>query len=418
MQGMKRAYEALLNEYLRKFPVVAILGPRQCGKTTLLGTLPKSWKHFDLERTSDYQIVANDPELFLRLNPHQVAIDEAQMLPALFAALRVAIDARRDEAGRFVITGSSSPNLLKSVSESLAGRVAMIEMAPLAWSEIYAQRRGAGGAGHKTSFATLLSDGKAKARDFEVLKPRADLQAVHNYWFRGGYPEPWIKNTERFRSLWMDQYTRTYVMRDVARLFPGLDQGKFRLFLQMLGGLSGSVINYSDVARALGVSSPTVRDYFEIAHGTFLWRRVPVYEKNAIKRLVKHPKGHLRDSGLLHHFLRLPDVQALLGHPQVGRSWEGMVTEEILRQLTCQGASFDYFFYRTAAGAEVDLVLEGDFGLVAVEIKHAQAVSGHDLRSLREFVREHKCHLGLVINNDQSPRLYDENIVGLPFACL
>jgi hypothetical protein len=412
---MKRAYEALLDEYLRDFPVVAIIGPRQCGKTTLLGTLPKPWKYFDLERTSDYQIAAHDPELFLRLNPQQVAIDEAQMLPDLFPALRVAVDAQRQQTGRFVITGSSSPNLLQSISESLAGRVAMIEMAPLAWSEIYARREGLG---HKTSFAALLTDRKAKAGDFEALQPRADLQAVHRYWFRGGYPEPWIKNTERFRTLWMDQYTRTYVMRDIARLFPGLDHGKFRLFLQMLGGLSGSVINYSDVARALGVSAPTVRDYFEIAHGTFLWRRVPVYEKNTIKRVVKHSKGHLRDSGLLHHLLRLPDVQALLGHPQVGRSWEGMATEEILRQLTCQGASFDYYFYRTAAGAEVDLVLEGDFGLIAVEIKHTQAVDGRDLRSLREFVKEHKCRLGLVINNDQRPRLYDEDIVGLPFACL
>lgn len=412
MHGMKRAYESLLREYLRVFPAVAILGPRQCGKTTLLGTLPKNWKRFDLERTSDQQLVASDPELFLRLNPHQVAIDEAQMLPDLFPALRVAIDAQRKQTGRFVITGSSSPNLLKSVSESLAGRVAMIEMAPLAWSEIYAQQ------GHTPSFASLLIDRKAKLRDFEALKPRADLKAVHSYWFRGGYPEPWVKGGDRFRSLWMEQYTRTYLMRDVARLFPGLEHSKFRLFLQMLGGLSGSVINYSDVARALGVSSPTVRDYFEIAHGTFIWRRIPAYEKNAIKRIVKHPKGHLRDSGLLHHLLRLPDVESLLGHPQIGRSWEGMVTEEILRQLTCQGTGFDYYYYRTAAGAEVDLVVEGDFGLIAVEIKHAQTVGGHDLRPLRDFVKEHKCRLGLVINNDQVPRLYDENIVGLPFACL
>jgi predicted AAA+ superfamily ATPase len=409
---MKRAYEAVLREYLRVFPAVAIIGPRQCGKTTLLGTLPSSWKRFDLERASDQQIVANDPELFLRLNPHRVAVDEAQLLPGLFPALRVAIDARRQQNGRFVITGSSSPDLLRSTSETLAGRIGIIEMAPLAWSEVHASH------GSGPSFAALLTDRKTKPRDFEALKPHGDLKAVHNYWFRGGYPEPWVKGTERFRSLWMDQYTRTYLMRDVARLFPGLDHDKFRLFLQMLGGLSGSVINYSDVSRALGVSAPTVRDYFEIAHGTFIWRRIPAYEKNAIKRVVKHPKGHLRDSGLLHYLLRLPDVESLLGHPQVGRSWEGMVTEEILRQLTCQGTGFDYYYYRTAAGAEVDLVLEGDFGLIAVEIKHAQAVSGHELRPLREFVKEYKCRLGLVINNDQTPRLYDENVVGLPFACL
>jgi hypothetical protein len=186
----------------------------------------------------------------------------------------------------------------------------------------------------------------------------------------------------------------------------------------MLGGLSGSIINYSDVARALGASSPTVRDYFEIAHGTFIWRRLPPYERNAIRRIVKHPKGHLRDSGLLHFLLRVPGVNALLGHPQVGRSWEGMVTEEIIRQLTCAGASFDSYFYRTSAGAEIDLVLEGDFGLVPIEIKHTQSVDDRKLRSLKEFVRERGCRLGLVINNDRTVRLLAERIVAVPFSHL
>lgn len=410
MQGMKRAYEPLLREYLAAFPCVGIIGPRQCGKTTFLETLPADWKRFDLERASDFRAIADDPELFLRLNPRQVAIDEAQLFPGLFAALRVAIDADRKRPGRFVITGSSSPDLLKSVSESLAGRIGIIEMAPLAWSEVHPPKG--------PSFASLLADRKAAAADFVALKPRADLKAVHDYWFRGGYPEPWLKGPGRFRELWMDQYVRTYLYRDVARLFPGLDQNKFRLFLQMMGGLSGTIINYSDVARALGISAPTVRDYFEIAHGTFVWRRLPPYEKNAVKRIVKHPKGHLRDSGLLHYLLRIPDVRALTGHPQVGRSWESMVIEEILRQLTCAGASFDPYFYRTAAGAEVDLVLEGDFGLVPVEIKHTQTLDPRKLVSLKDFVRERRCRMGLVINNDHAPRLYDENIVGVPFACL
>ena len=412
MIGMKRAYAYLVAERLRDFPCVAIVGPRQCGKTTLLATLPKQWKRFDLEQSGDYRMIAEDPELFLRLNPECVAIDEAQLLPALFPALRIAIDAQRQRRGRFVITGSSSPALLRSVTESLAGRVAMIEMAPLAFSEIHARpARG-------PSFAALLGDRRARAAEWEALPPRADLQAVHDYWFRGGYPEPWVRGTAHFRSVWMEQYARTYLMRDVARLFPGLDHDRFLLFLQMLGGLSGSIVNYSDTARALGVSAPTVRDYFEIAHGTFVWRRIPAYEKNPLRRVVKHPRGHLRDSGLLHHLLRVADVTSLLGHPQAGRSWEGMVTEELIRQLTFQGAGFDYYYYRTAAGAQVDLVLEGDFGLIAVEIKHTQSIRSYDLRSLRDFVRERHCRLGLVINNDLHSRRYDEDIIGVPFACL
>ncbi len=411
MQGMKRFYKTLLDEYLSNFACVAIVGPRQCGKTTFLGELGKQWKRFDLERASDTQIIAHDPDLFFRLNPRQVAIDECQLLPALFPALRVAIDETRNETGRFVITGSSSPDLLKSISESLAGRIGIIEMAPFAWAEVYPVT--------ETPFARVLMDRQAQAADFlDVLRPRGDLQSVHDYWFRGGYPEPWIKGSDRFRQLWMDQYTRTYLERDVGRLFPGLDQQKFRLFLRMLGGLSGSIINYSEVGRSLGVSAPTARDYFKIADGTFIWRHVPSYTRSAMKRVVRHPKGFVRDSGLLHYLLRIPDIDALLGHPQAGRSWEGMVTEEIIRQLSSQGGGFDVYFYRTAAGAEIDLILEGDFGLIPVEIKHSQTVEPRELRVLSEFIRERSCRFGLVINNDLAPRRYTENIVGVPFSHL
>ncbi|MFB3893142.1 MAG: ATP-binding protein [Phycisphaerae bacterium] len=408
---MKRAYEPLLKEYLKAFPCVGVIGPRQCGKTTLLGSLPKAWRRFDLERAADHQVIAHDPELFLRLHPRQVAIDEAQFLPELFPALRVAIDAMRREPGRFIVTGSSSPRLLKSISETLAGRIGIIEMAPFAWSEVHRAKG--------PTLASLLADRKSTASDVAgAIRPRGTVVQAHDYWFRGGYPEPWIRRTVKFRNLWMDQYFRTYLFRDVARLFPGLDEAKFRLFLQMLGGLSGSIINYSDVARSLGVSYPTVRDYIEIAHGTFVWRRLPPYEKSAMKRIVKHPKGHLRDSGLLHHLLTVPNLEALLAHPQAGRSWEGMVTEEICRQLTCHGASFDSYYYRTSAGAEVDLVLEGDFGLVPVEIKRSQAVEPREIRALGDFVAERGCRMGIVVNNDQSPRLYARNIVGVPFTHL
>ena len=411
MQVMNRAYSALLQEYLKTFPCVGIIGPRQCGKTTFLETLPKAWKRFDLERGSDFQVISDDPDLFLRLNPDRIAIDEAQDLPGLFPALRVAIDADRSKVGRFVITGSSSPDLLSSISETLAGRIGVIEMAPFSWAETQAHQ--------EPSTVAMIVDRTITANDLaQVSAGHGDLKAVHDYWFRGGYPEPWLKKSDRFRNLWMDQYVRTYLYRDVGRLFPGLDQNKFRLFLQLLSGLSGAVLNYSHVARSLGVSQPTARDYFAIAHGTFLWRQVPAFEKNAVKRIVKHPRGYLRDSGLLHHLLRIPDRDALLGHPQMGNSWEGMVIEELIRQLNCLGVSFGYYYYRTAAGAEVDLILEGDFGLIPVEIKHTQSVSRRELRPLRNFITERGCRFGLVINNDSSARLYDDKIIGLPFACL
>lgn len=405
---LPRAVVPLLDEYLATFPCVAILGVRQCGKTTLLGTLPKEWKVFDLERRTDHTLVARDPDTFLRLYPRQVAIDEAQLLPEIFAALRVAIDEHRPEKGRFVITGSSSPELLTAISESLAGRVGIIELSPFSFAEVTRTVE-------RDSLLARLSHRRAKPVDLiDGLTPRGELDAVHDFWFRGGFPEPWLTPGDRFRSRWMEQYVQSYLYRDIKRLFPGLDEVRFRRFLELLAGLSGRILNYAETARALAVSQPTARDYFDIAHGTFVWRRLPAFSRDSVKRLVKHPRGYLRDSGLLHALLRIPDLEALLSHPQAGASWEGMVVEEILRQLAARGVGADASFYRTSAGAEVDLVLEGDFGLVAIEVKHSSTIAPRDLRTMRDFLDEQKGRLGIVVNTDTEPRLLDERIVGVP----
>lgn len=409
---MKRAYESLLKSYLAIFPCVALIGVRQCGKTTLLDILPESWKHFDLERRADLELVSRDPDMFLRLNPRQVAIDEVQVLPDLFPALRVAIDDHRRERGRFVITGSSSPSLLRSVSESLAGRVGFIEMAPFSWEEVTET------VGRDSFFNRLLNRNCSPQDLIEGLTPRGDLALAHEFWFRGGYPEPWLNPGDTFRAHWTEQYVQSYLFRDVKRLFPGLDELRYRRFLELLGGLSGRIINFAEVARSLGVSQPTARDYFEIAHGTFIWRTIPAYTHDTLKRVVKHPRGYIRDTGLLHTLLHIPDADGMLTHPQMGSSWEAMVVEEVLRRMNAIGVGYQYAYYHTGGGAEVDLIVEGIFGLIAMEIKHTSTVGGRDLRSLRDFVVAHKARLGVVINNDVAPRLYENEIVGLPFTYL
>ena len=406
---MKRHAFPLLQELLGLFPCVALLGVRQCGKTTLLRELPPDWRRFDMEKLADHEAIARDPDLFLRLNPNHVAIDESQLLPTLFPALRVAIDNDRESRGRFVITGSSSPELLSAISESLAGRVAIIDMGPFSLAEAYEL---------PPSPVLAMLAGRAAANDLANVPARLSLGQVTDYWLHGGYPEPWIKNSQRFRKLWLQNYLQTYLDRDLPRLFPGLDRQKFRLFVQMLAQLSGSIINYSDVARALGVSQPTARDYFHIAHGSFVWRHLPAYEKNAAKRVVKHPKGYLRDSGLLHFLLHLQDRDDLMAHPRMGASWEGMNIENLVRGLAAAGVDFNAFHYRSGGGAEIDLVLEGEFGLLPVEIKHTQHVDARSLRALRDFVAERGCRYGIVINNDERPRLLDDKLIGIPLAAL
>ena len=278
---MNRHIQARIDEALSLFPCVALLGVRQCGKTTLINNLPKNWKQYDMEKVSDREIVLRDPDLFFRMNPLQVAIDEAQMVPKLFPALRVAIDDDRNSPGRFIITGSSSPDLSRKISETLAGRIAILELSPFSIAEAY---------NHQVSDLFLQSFTKYETMEPNLDPSRITLQQILTYWEKGGYPEPWIKKNDRFHELWMSNYFENYLNRDLAGLFPRLNRDKYRLFLQSLSQLSGTIINYSDLGRNLGLSAPTAREYLEIAHGTFVWRSLPAYEKNATKRIVKHPR--------------------------------------------------------------------------------------------------------------------------------
>ncbi|MEE4379870.1 MAG: ATP-binding protein [Candidatus Competibacteraceae bacterium] len=410
---MKRQYETLINEYLSYFPCVVIVGARQTGKSTLIEMVAGDRELFDLEARADYDQIAVDPDLFLRLNNKPIAIDEAQLLPELFPALRVAIDKNRTTYGKYLLSGSSSPVLLDAISESLAGRVGVIEIAPFSYSET----NGIDTPKLLDLFAIDCTPNEVlqKWNDSPQVNQAADLAA---YWFHGGYPEPWVRGTARFRDTWNEQYVKTYVERDIARLFPGLNTVRFRRFIELLAGCSGAIINYSEIAKILEVSQPTARDYFSIAHGTFLWRTLPAFSKNSRKRLTKHPRGYLRDSGLLHHMLQIPTQRRLLSHPQMGASWEGMVIEEVLRSLNAAALNYSSYYYRTAAGAEVDLVIAGKFGLVPFEIKYVQAVNPRHLRAIRDFVDEFNCAFGIIVNNDEKPRMYDEKLLGVPFSVL
>ena len=409
IQGMKRFQEQLLNEYLELFPVVAVIGARQVGKSTLVRQ-KKDWEFYDLEVGADFEQISRDPDHFLRLHSDQVIFDEAQIFPDLFPALRVAVDQDRQKKGRFIITGSSSPELLSSISESLAGRIGIIELSPFSLHEVYQKP--------KSLFDSIIQEKKIDESFTKSLKGNFKFQDIRDFWLRGGYPEPWIENTQRFRQVWMDNYVTTYLQRDLKRLFPRVNDVRFRKFLSILSGLSGEIVNYSEIARTLDVSQPIAKDYFHIAHHTFIWRNIPSFQKDSRKRLIKHPKGYLRDSGILNHLQRVQSLEQLDEHPYAGRLWECFVIEEVLKSLDTYGLKYDYSYYRTAAGAEVDLVLVGPFGLLPIEIKSGSQLGKRTIRNMEEFMSEFSCSLGLIINNDTKCRWYTENILGVPMQYL
>lgn len=308
---LPRHLQAHLETLLAHFPCVVLTGVRQCGKTTLLGTLPGTWQHFDMENSADRQQLLADPDLFLRLHPNRLVIDEAQLAPPLFSALRVAIDRDRSKKGRFLLSGSSSPELARQMSESLAGRVARIELAPLSLAEAWQLPA--------SSLYRLLTQNAPMPDILAAAAARLTVQQVQDYWFAGGYPEPWLSDSEEFRSLWARHYIDSYLLRDIGALFPNLNRDRFRQFITLLSQHSGNILNNADIARTLGVSEPTVRDWLGIAHDTFLWRHIPAWDRSTAKQLVKHPKGFLRDSGLFASVAAHPGHHAA-GHPS--GSWQ------------------------------------------------------------------------------------------------
>lgn len=335
---IKRAAIPGIRKLLKQFPALALLGPRQVGKTTLARELAKlrggKVLYLDLEKQSDRRKLT-DPELFFSNHRDKLIIlDEIQTMPEMFTALRPEIDELR-KPGRFLLTGSASPELVKYVSESLAGRIAYVELTPF----------------------TL---GEAKAKRISQKR----------HWFRGGFPQALLAKSDEQYDSWADAYIRSYTQRDLSALFGvTLSPEIARNLLSMIAINQGTIFNAESYARGLGITGPTVVRYVDFMEGAFLVRRLSAWFVNAKKRLVKSPKIYLRDSGLLHSITQVNSADDLPGHPIVGASWEGYVVEEICRRLPAQ---IRPYYYRTHHGAELDLVLvKGLKPIAAIEIKYS-----------------------------------------------
>ena len=335
-----RSITAKIRQKLEKVPGVVILGPRQCGKSTLAKAIISDIGtaiYLDLERPSDVNKL-RDPEAFFSLNSDRlICLDEVQRVPDLFPLLRSVMDENKRN-GQFIILGSASPDLIRQSSETLAGRVSYFELTPFLLREVSGDHR---------------------------------LKTLRRLWLRGGFPRSYLASDEEESYEWRLDFIRTFLERDIPQLGFRTPAKSLERFWRMCAHVHGQLLNSSKLGESLGVSHHTVRSYIDMLEQSFVLRVLRPYESNLKKRMIKSPKVYIRDSGLLHALLGIESSNDLLGHPVYGASWEGWVIENVLSLLP----NWESSFYRSSSGSEIDLILEKGNRRLAVECKASTSPS-------------------------------------------
>lgn len=372
---LDRSALSAIRTALRRSPVVALIGPRQCGKTTLARQIVSagSPNYFDLESPVSVSRLAQ-PMTGLEDLKGVVVLDEIQRRPDLFPVLRVLAD-RKPSPARFLVLGSASPALLKQSSETLAGRIEVITMSGFALPEV-------------------------------------GVAALDRHWLRGGFPKSFLARSNADSYKWREQFVRTFVERDMPQLGTRVGAVALLRFWTMLAHYHAQIWNAAEPARSLGVSEPTVRHYLDLLTDVFMVRQLPPWHENLAKRQVKAPKILLRDAGILHQLLGIRDARELLGHPKAGASWEGYATEQVLHVVQPDAA----YFWATYAGAELDLLLFKSGRRLGVEVKRADAPTLTP--SMRTAMHDLKLEQLVVLYPGKSRYQIGERVFAVPLASL
>jgi predicted AAA+ superfamily ATPase len=368
-----RSLEPVLARAMTEFPVVVLIGPRQSGKTTLIKHMVGSqWPIISLEPPDVRAAAIGDPHGFLGLYPPPVVYDEVQYAPDLLPYIKEQVDARRDQPGQFVLTGSQNLLLMQQVTESMAGRSAVLKLLPMSQREIAGdpQRQLPWEANHPQAGSDSPPSGELWSR---IL--------------RGSYPEL-VANPQRDARLWQASYVQTYLERDVRNLRNIGDLTQFQSFLRSLAMRSAGLLNLSDLARDIGIAVNTARDWLAILEASFQVFLLRPYFANLGKRLVKAPKVYFTDTGLLCYLVGLRDAEHAAAGPMGGAILENLVVAELFKTSLHRGEEPGMYFWRTAAGSEVDLVIERQAGLIPVEIKASATARPDMARGIAAFRRD------------------------------
>ena len=387
----RRAYAEVLQR-LRNIPSVAILGPRQTGKTTLALQIAEHQPsiYLDLQLETDRAKLDNTASFLLEHSDKLIVLDEVHRVPDLFVPLRAVIDNNRRNGkpnGQFVILGSASPELLGQSGESLAGRLSYTELSGID-----------------------LIEAQQNSPDSSA----AELAKIQNaLWLRGGFPDSFLVDSDRSSLQWRRDFVTTYLQRDIPDLGPAIATETLRRFWTMLSHLSGGLLNRSTLARSLDVNATTITRYLDLMVDLLLVRRLQPWHGNIGKRLSKSPKVYLRDTGILHALLAIGSREELLGNPKLGDSFESFVIEQVLSTIPSDTAAS---FYRTAAGAEIDLVLEFGIEVWAIEIKHSSAPKPS--RGFFEACNDVKATRKLVLYPGHDSYMIKNNVQVMPITDL
>jgi len=361
MQNMiKRDLTKLVNSRLEKYPAVGLVGPRQCGKTTLAKSL--KGLYFDLETESDrIKLDAQWPDI---INTDKLIIlDEAQTMPEIFPRLRSVIDKQRKRMGRFMILGSVSPALMKQVSESLAGRLGLVELTPFVLHEL-----------HK--------------------KPIDDV------WFYGGFPDGGILDPSQYPH-WENDYLTLLAQRDLPQWGLPAKPMTIQRLLKMIAAVHAQNWNASQIGSSIGLNYQTINSYLEYIQGSFIVRVLEPYSVNISKRIRKSPKIYFRDSGLLHALMQVRNMDDLFSQPWIGASWEGFIIEQIINNLKTADIIFNPYYLRTSDQYEIDLILDFGKRLYAIEVKLTSSPDSDDVKCFRKAAEIVKADKAILISRTQ-----------------
>lgn len=363
---LHRKLEQPLKEALEQFPVILITGPRQAGKSTLLQHALKDYNYVTFDDVLVRNLAESDPVLFLKTYEAPLIIDEIQYVPSLLSHIKLHVDANRRKYGQYVLTGSQIFPLMKGVSESLAGRIAIFQLYPLSWKEI------------------------PHAPVFDEIKTAEQM-------LRGFYPEFQVQ-PQLNPKFWHSAYLSTYLERDLRAMRNIRDLGQFQRYLVLLAARAGQLLNLNEIGKECGISQTTAKDWLMLLEATSIIYLLEPYARNLTKRLVKSPKLFFVDTGLLCYLLRIENVQQLIHSPFAGHLFENMVVMEKIKRFAEKGERAPCYFYRTSAGLEVDLLVDLGDRFEAYEIKFSSSPNAEMTRALVQFKSEYPVEKAALLN--------------------